>query len=639
MALALLALAVGVLAVSLLWPGNSLAVFPSDAILQPAGPISAGFRHVARDWTIGGVEFGALVRGLADYIELPMRVLNGFLDKGVTLPLPGASVVLPALPWAAFVILVGGFAFWAGGLRLAALIVGSCAFLLVFGLWSSAMLTLTAVAVAVVCSTLLGLFLGVRAHRSPRLARALTLVYDALQTMPVFSYLVPLLVFLGVGPATALVATIIFATPPMARVTMTALQGAPQSTADLARIIGCSERAAICRVILPAQRETLLVGLNQVIMLSLAMVVIASLIGAGGLGVDVLKALRSLRLGEALVAGLGITLIALSLDRLSVAVAHRRPHHGEPRWGLVALYGAAVIVVCISAALVPELARFPKDWVHTPSSALGDGVKWLNVAYGAELGLFRDTLTIWVLRPVRDLLTGLPWATTVLFFGALLSWSHGWRVAVVMMAALTLVAACGLWAPAMTSLYIVLLGSTLAVVIGFPIGVAAERWPRCGAVVGVTIDTLQTLPSFVYLIPVVVLFSVGEFAALLAIAAYALAPVIRYTWRGLAGVDTSVIEAARMMGSTERQLLLQVKLPMALPMILLGINQTIMLAFGMLVITALVGSRGLELATLEALSRVDVGRGLVAGIGIVILTIAVDRVVLGLARRAGPFAA
>jgi len=151
--------------------------------------------------------------------------------------------------------------------------------------------------------------------------------------------------------------------------------------------------------------------------------------------------------------------------------------------------------------------------------------------------------------------------------------------------------------------------------------------------VEVVIDTLQTLPSFVYLIPVVMLFRVGDFTAMIAIILYALAPAIRYTALGIREVDAGLVEAATAMGATKRQVLFRVRLPLALPSILLGINQTIMLALSMLVITALVGTRDLGQEVYIALTKADVGRGLMAGIGVAMIAMIADRLMTASAER------
>ena len=179
----------------------------------------------------------------------------------------------------------------------------------------------------------------------------------------------------------------------------------------------------------------------------------------------------------------------------------------------------------------------------------------------------------------------------------------------------------------MISVYLVGACVLIAIAVGIPIGIAAARNDRLHQVVQVVIDTLQTLPSFVYLIPVIMLFGVGDFSAMIAIVMYAIVPAIRYTDHGIRQVPERLIEATRAMGSTRAQILKRVQLPLAMPDIMLGINQTLMMGLSMLVITALVGTRDLGQETLIALSKVDPGRGVTAGICVAFIAIAADRII------------
>jgi glycine betaine/proline transport system permease protein len=185
----------------------------------------------------------------------------------------------------------------------------------------------------------------------------------------------------------------------------------------------------------------------------------------------------------------------------------------------------------------------------------------------------------------------------------------------------------------MTSVYLCGLSVIIATLIGVPIGIWAARRNRTHRLVQVIIDTLQTLPSFVYLIPVVMLFRVGDFSAMIAIVAYSLAPAIRYTDHGIRQVPPDLTEAARAMGCTQRQVLWRVQLPLALPEIMLGINQTIMMALAMLVITALVGTRDLGQEVYIALTKADTGRGVVAGVCVALIAIIADRLISTWSKR------
>ena len=602
---------------------------PDDWTLDLAGHINQVFNWLARRAEIGPFAVKDITRGLAAAIELPLDLVRGLLIEGFRLRLPGLGrVEIAALPWWALTAVWVMLAHRLGGRRAAALVLGSCAYFLVFDLWDSAMLTLASVSLSVVVGMLLGLFLGIWAYRHPRIESVLTVIYDIMQTMPVFSYLVPILLFFGFGPVSALVATVIYAMPPMARNTTLALRRLPGSATDLAMMAGCTPRQGMWLVLLPSARNGLLSGLNQVIMLSLSAVIIASIIGAGGLGNDVLQGLKSMRLGRALEAGLAITLMAIALDRLSRAAARQRRDNRAPvPFGRRLALPGVLLIGLVSAQIAPVLGEYPTTLTLSTGRLIDAGVAWLNVALQGPIDAASDGTVRLILRPVKEALLALPWLVVVLVCALGAYALQGLRLAAVAVAILGFVLLTGYWDQAMISLYLVLVSTLIAMLLGFPVGIAAGLWPRLDRPVTLIIDTLQTLPTFVYLIPVVMLFGLGDFPALIAIVLYALPVMIRYTKDGIAHVPGSLIEAADMAGCSPRQRLAFVQIPQALPEILLGVSQTILMAFSMLVITSLVGTRGLEQETLVAVSKAKVGEGLIAGSAISLLSILCDRLV------------
>jgi glycine betaine/proline transport system permease protein len=209
----------------------------------------------------------------------------------------------------------------------------------------------------------------------------------------------------------------------------------------------------------------------------------------------------------------------------------------------------------------------------------------------------------------------------------------GWRLAALLVAFATFIAVTGNWDKAIVSVYICGIAVIVASLIGIPIGIWAAANDRVHAIAQNVADTLQTLPSFVYLIPVVMLFQVGEFSAMIAVTAYALAPAIRYTDHGIRRVPGEVVEAALMSGCRPWQILFKVRLPLALPEIMLGVNQTIMMALSMLVITALVGTRDLGQEVYIALTQSDTGHGLVAGLCVAFIAMIADRLISAWSNR------
>lgn len=613
-------------------PGWAIRL-PKEWLPDLAGPINRFLVWLSRKAEIGPFRVKDLTRGLAAVIETPLSLVQGMLVKGLDLPLPSRQDLrLNALPWWALTAVLTLFGHWVAGRRAAALVLASCLYFLVLDLWEEAMLTLASVGIAVIIGAIAGVLLGAAAHRWPRLDAVLNPVYDVMQTLPVFSYLVPILLFFGFGPVAALIATVIYAMPPMARNTTLALRRLPQSVGELASMSGCSPRQRLFHVLLPAARQGLLTGFNQLVMLSLSAAIIAAVIGAGGLGNVVLQGLKSMQLGRAFEAGLGITLMAIVLDRLSRTLVLRRPAHGTELTGWhrhPALFPALAILALgfVAAQTLPMTRDFPAMLTGSSGRMLDDLFAWANVQFAGPIGALSDGFVRHLFRPTKDALLSMPWMAVALLVALLAIQVRGAGLAFVTTAMLSFIALTGYWDMAMTSLYLVAISVVIAVLIGFPIGVLAAQNARMGRVTALVIDTLQTLPTFVYLIPVVMLFGLGDFPAMVAIVAFALPPAIRYPMDGIARVPRSLTEAADMAGCTRFQRLVQVQIPCALPEIMLGLSQTILMAFGMLVITALVGTRGLEQETLIAVSKAKVGEGLIAGLGISFLSIIADRLI------------
>ena len=603
--------------------------------------VSAAMAWLVNDASFGLFTFRELTRFLAAVLEAPLTIATSLLATGL-LSGEGSSAVqvLPPLPWPAILITATLVAAHAGGMRLAAVAFLAFLYLAAFGQWESAMVTLSSIVIAVPFGVLAGILLGIAGFCSAVFRRMLMPILDGMQTIPVFAYLLPILFLFGFGPVAALIATIIYAMPPMVRVTLFALDNVSPEIVEFGRMAGCTRRQLIGRVMMPVARAPLMVGVNQVIMLSLNMVIIASMIGAGGLGYDVLTSLRRLDIGRGLEAGIAIVVLAVALDRISQAYAERagrlanrssRPPLQRFALPLAAL--AAAILLWLAALLVPDMQTYPAAWEVSTASYWDTLVAWLNVNFFDAFEAIKNAVLLNVLVPVRLFALAQPWPWATLVVTAVAWAIAGPRRALIAGAFCLFIAFTGFWEPAMFTVYLVGVSVLIAAVIGLPIGVAAGLNNRLWGLVQAVIDTLQTLPSFVYLIPVVMLFRVGEFTAMIAVVLYALAPAIRYTALGIREVDPQLIEASRAMGTTRLQRLAKVRLPLALPQIMLGINQTIMLAISMLVITALVGTRDLGQEVYIALTKADVGHGVVAGLGVAMIAMIADRLMTASSRR------
>ena len=253
--------------------------------------------------------------------------------------------------------------------------------------------------------------------------------------------------------------------------------------------------------------------------------------------------------------------------------------------------------------------------------------------YGDSLGALSDHFERW-LAWFEKLLRTAPWWSVVLAV-IVVAWLLTRRIglSLLMGGLLCIIGLLGLWDAGMQTLALMLMATFLSVVIGIPVGILMGRVDWVRAVLNPVLDVMQTMPSFVYLIPVVMLFGLGKTPALIATIIYAVAPLIRLTDLGIRLADKEVLEASRAYGANTWQQLFGVQIPLALPNIMAGINQTTMMALAMVVIASMIGATGLGQEVLQGINRLEVGRGLMAGVSIVVLAILFDRITQAYGRR------
>ncbi len=567
-----------------------------------------------------------VTRGIADAVSFLLDIVRNLLTGG------RRGFGLPALPWVMLVALAVIWGHYLKGWRLAALAGGTVFYLALFGQWKNAMLTLSMVFVTVPLAVLLGLGLGILAFKSRRAEQALNPLLNIMQSLPHFAYLIPVVVFFGVGQHAGALATMIFATPPMVRMTLLGLKGVPENVVEAGMMAGCTRAQLLFTVQVPAARNAIMVGVNQVIMQCLAMVVIASFIGASGLGYDLLLKLQSLRIGQALETGIAVVLIAIALDRLSQAWAEKQPLHREqqPWWREhihLILAVIAVVGSLLLAQVLPEARRFPRSLTLT-TAPLWDGlVDWITLNLFDALQAVRGFMLVEVLIPLRDGFLWLPWVAVVAF-AAGLAWTFGGlRAAATVAGFLLFIVLSGWWERAMITSYMVFSALVICVLIGIPVGIWAASREWRFKTMQVMCDTFQTFPSFIYLIPVIMLFQVSDLTVILAVVIYSVIPSIRYTMIGLRAVPSQIVEAGLTSGCTPLQMLWKIKLPLALPTIMVGINQTILFSLFMVIIAAFIGTRDLGQEMMRALSASDTGKGLVLGFCVAFLGLTADRII------------
>lgn len=564
----------------------------------------------------------------------------------VSTPMQGRG--LPLIGWLG-VVAIGGYVAWVfGNWRVALLTVGGLVFVGLQGLWEETMDTLALTAAAVLIALLIGIPLGIWAGLTPWVRRMVTPVLDFMQIMPPFVYLLPLVLFFGIGPASATIATLIYAMPPTIRITGHAINSVPVNSREAADSMGATGWQRLTKVLLPMAKRTIVLGINQTIMAALAMVTIAALIDAPGLGGPVISALSRQDVGNAFNASLAIVVLAIILDRVTTAASVRAEkqlrHTGRPnplakfRTPFVLIGGAITAVLVYLSYTMLWAAQFPREWNIGPDIVRGvdDATLWLLDNVGTVTLWIKDTVSFGLLNPTEDLFTTSPFwlvIAVILAIGALVG---GWRGVIVPAICLGLIVATGLWHDAMITLATTLWAIVLTMVFGLLIGVWMGRNRVADQVIRPLLDALQVMPPFVYLVPFLALFGIGRFTAILAAVMYAAPVAIKIVADGIRGVSSTTVEAATSVGSNTRQTITKVQLPMAAKAMTLAANQGMIFVLSMVVIGGLVGAGALGYDVVSGFSQNQLyGKGLAAGIAIVLLGITLDRITQAAANRLG----
>ena len=640
-------------------------------------PLVAGINSFM-DWFIAGFQW--FFKAINWLLEWPLFALQGALQW---------------LPWSATLALFTALAYFSGGRGLAIFTACALFYMVLTGYWVESMNTLALVGVSVPLAVAVGFGLGAWGYRSDRAEKIIQPLLDLMQTVPTFAYLIPILLLFGFGPVVGLIASAIYACPPMVRNVMHGLRRIPSDIIESGQMCGTTPRQRFWQVEVPSALPQIMIGVNQTTMAALSMVIIAAIIGGfDDIGWEVLSTMRKAQFGQSVLAGAVIALIAMVMDRISWGFTRREQFLHSADETLWRRHGAlfTAIAVMVGATLlaqaVPFLKSYPADWTFYPAQAINNELQAFIGTYGGALDAFKNAVNFYFLLPIKIGLKGaihpVSWGIeftptmqtaywlalvllgaaalrfwswrvgillvvigTFLFFGLtrtpwpvffavvlVVAWQAGGRpVAVFAGLGMAFILLTGVWKEAMLSVYLCGAAVIFSFLAGGVLGVWAARNRWVSAILRPINDCLQTVPQFVYLIPILMFFQVGDFSALIAVIACAIVPMIRYTEHGIRNVRPDVIEAAEAMGCTRRQILFQIQLPMALPEIMLGLNQTIMFGLAMLVIAALVGTRGLGQLVYIALGKADTGKGLVAGLSIALIAMIADRIIQAWANR------
>ena len=580
------------------------------------------------------------------YFFNPIRaMINGFVELIRTLiSVPRGNAIIPLIGWFGVVAIVAFAVYATSRLRtaiLATTLLLACGAL---GMWQFTMDTFAMTFASVLLSLLIGIPLGIWAGLSNRVLKILTPFLDLAQILPTLVYLAPLALFFLIGTASATIATMVYSIPISIRITAHAIRNLNQSPVEAAVSMGSTTNQTLTKVQLPMAKQMIVLGINQTVMAALSFVVIAALIGAPGLGKPVVEALIIRNVGQGFVAGFAVVFVAILLDRSTSAAAKAQegfipltPQQIRTGRIKIALAGVGALLSIIASRTVLTLAVWPSsiNISQQVEDVTNSATKWITTnLYIFTVG-FKDFISNWVLNPLETLLAFSPWYITlsaIVFIAVVIG---GARVAVLATVLLSLIVFSGLWHEAMITLTQTIVATLLTMTIGILLGILVGRNRRAEKILRPFLDAGQTLPAFVYLIPMLGLFGPTRFTAIATGIVYSIPVVVKIVGEGIRAVPPSIIEAATAAGSTVRQIITKVQLPAAKKSILLAANQGMIFVLAVVVIGGFVGSGGLGYLVILGGSKPEMqGKGLVAGLVILLLGVTIDRIAQASARRA-----
>ncbi|MGY5319231.1 ABC transporter permease [Neomicrococcus lactis] len=550
---------------------------------------------------------------------------------------------VPQVGWLGVVALLSWLAFALAGIR-SMLLVAACVLLAgFFGYWQESLDTLIITFISVLLCVIIGIPLGLFMARSARFSALMSPILDVMQTLPSFAYLAPLALVFGIGPAAAVVTTLIYALPPLVRITEHGIRSVSPSTLEAVTSMGATSWQTLGKVQIPLARRTIVVGINQCTMAALSMATIAALINGPGLGAPVLQALQSLDVGSAFVSGIAIVLMAIMLDRTTTAASERssiaaRVQRGskeskkrqEQRRRLFVMVGAVVAIVAIYLSHnYLALAKFPASPdLGTPLATFISTINdWVVHTFSGLTEGFKNLTTALLVNPLESLLAQSPWWAVALLIIAIAVIAGGWRAAAATLVCEAIILGTGLWNESMKTLATTLVATLLVVIVATILGVVMGRSKTADSIIRPILDAFQTIPSFVYLVPALALFGPTRFTAIAAAVVYGVPIATKLIADGIRGVSETTIEAAQSMGTTSGQMIMKVQLPMSRKAVVLAVNQGLLYVLAMVVVGGLVGGGGLGYLVVAGFSQGQLfGKGLAAGIAITALGVLLDRI-------------
>lgn len=580
------------------------------------------------------------------YFFNPIRVfINGFVEIIRTLiSVPRGNAVIPIIGWFGVSAIVAFVVFATSRLRTALLVTSLLLACGALGMWQFTMDTFAMTFAAVFLSLAIGIPLGVWAGLSDRTLKILTPFLDLAQILPTLVYLAPLALFFLIGVASATIATMVYSIPIAIRITAHAIRTINQSPVEASVSMGSTKLQTLFKVQIPMAKQMIVLGINQTVMAALSFVVIAALIGAPGLGKPVVDALIIRNVGQGFVAGFAVVFVAILLDRSTSAAAKARGGFIPPTVQeikrhrlIIAISGLVTFVAVILSRTILSLAVWPNSLIFSKQVAnlANTATTWTTTnLYIFTVG-FKDFISNWVLNPLETLLANSPWYLSLSAVVLLALVISGPRIAILALSLLLLIVFSGLWHEAMITLTQTIVATLLTMIVGILLGIWIGRSSKAERFLRPFLDAGQTLPAFVYLIPMLGLFGPTRFTAIATGIVYAIPVVVKIVGEGIRAVPASIIEAATAAGSTVRQIITKVQLPAAKKSILLAANQGMIFVLAVIVIGGFVGSGGLGYIVILGGSKPELeGKGFVAGVVILLLGVTIDRIAQASAKLA-----
>jgi glycine betaine/proline transport system permease protein len=612
-------------------------IFQGKATLELAVPENSTFTAWAgevadsiRDNRTDGVAFKYFFNPIREFVDGFVTIIREFIA------IPNGNSSIPVLGWLGVIAVIGFVVFAVSNARMAFAAMALTFACGALGLWTESMDTLAMTFAAVILSLAIGIPIGIWAGLSDRVLKAVTPILDLAQILPTLVYLAPLALFFLIGPASATIATMVYSIPIAVRLTAFGIRGVPTSPVEAGTSMGTTKRQLLQKIQLPMSSRTIIMGVNQTVMAALSFVVIAALIGAPGLGKPVIDALIIRNVGEGFVAGIAVVLIAIMLDRSTSAAITKKdtfvpPSEADRKRRRIALIIAGVvsIVGIILSRQLAWAAFFPKqiDISVQVADASDAAVTWVTENMELLTAGLSKAVTVGVLNPLESVLANSPWYLTIAMISLLSLILGGIRSAIVSATLLIAVVATGLWYDTMITFTQTIVATLLTMIVGVVLGVWIGRSARAERALRPILDAGQTLPAFVYLIPMLGFFGPSRFTAIATGIVYSIPIVVKIVGQGIREVPVNMVEAATSTGSTKWQLITKVQLPAAKKSLLLATNQGLIFVLAVVVIGGFVGAGGLGYLVLLGASKPELqGKGLVAGFCILLLGVMIDRI-------------